>query len=153
MKKIYNLEQEIKKIIEKNITIETNTTEGSPKTPEVFIGPIPTERIEEIVPAIGIVASSGANTLESKEIDIKVSILLYIDNTEEIYQKLYQMIDIVIEKILNPGVYLDEFEACTNTKWEIDSNSLYMAGEISFKFIRTKTYRTDVDAWIKGEWE
>ncbi|WP_293957940.1 hypothetical protein [uncultured Fusobacterium sp.] len=153
MKKIYNLEQEIKKIIEKNITIETNTTEGSPKTPEVFIGPIPTERIEEIVPAIGIVASSGANTLESKEIDIKVSILLYIDNTEEIYQKLYQMIDIVIEKILESGIYLDEFEACTNTKWEIDSNSLYMAGEISFKFIRTKTYRTDVDAWIKGEWE
>lgn len=153
MKKIYDLEKELKRLIEKWITIETTTTKGSLKTPEVFIGPVPTERIEEIVPAIGIIASSGTNTLESKEIDIKVSILLYIDNTEEIYRKLYQMIDLVIEKVLNPGVYLDEFEACTNTKWEIDSNSLYMAGEISFKFIRTKTYRTDVDKWIQGEWE
>lgn len=151
MKKIYDLECELKKLIEKNITIETNTTEGSPKTPEILIGPVPTERIEELVPAIGIVASSGVNTLESKEIDIKVSILLYIDNTEEIYQKLYQMIDLVIEKVLEPGIYLDEFEACTNTKWEIDSNALYMVGEISFKFIRVKTYRTDVDAWIQGE--
>ena len=153
MKRIYDLECELKKLIEKSITIETNTTKGSPKTPEVFIGPIPTERIEEIVPAIGIVASSGANTLESKEIDIKVSILLYIDNTKEIYQKLYQMIDIVIKKVLEPGIYLDEFEACTNAKWEIDSNSLYMAGEVTFKFIRTKAYRTDVDKWIQGEWE
>lgn len=151
MKKIYDLEFELKKLIEKSITIETNTTEGSPKTPEIFIGPVPTERIEEIVPAIGIVASSGVNTLESKEINIKVSILLYVDNTEEIYQKLYQMIDTVIEKILESGIYLDEFEACTETSWELDSIGLYMAGEINFKFIRTKVYRTDVDAWIKGE--
>lgn len=151
MKKIYDLEQEIKKIIEKNVKIETNTTEGSPKTPEIFIGPVPTERIDEIVPAIGIVASSGANTLESKEINIKVSILLYIDNTEETYRKLYQMIDLIIEKVLDKGIYLEEFEACTETSWELDSNGMYMAGEVTFKFIRTKTYRTDVDAWIKGE--
>ena len=151
MKKIYDLEQEIKKIIEKNVKIETNTTEGSPKTPEIFIGPVPTERIDEIVPAIGIVASSGANTLESKEINIKVSILLYIDNTEETYRKLYQMIDLIIEKVLDKGIYLEEFEACTETSWELDSNGMYMAGEVTFKFIRTKTYRTDVDAWILGE--
>lgn len=153
MKKIYDLECELKKLIEKNIIIETNTVEGSLKIPEVLIGPVPSERIEELVPAIGIIASSGANTLESKEIDIKISILLYIDNTEEIYQKLYQMMDLVIEKVLEPGIYLDEFEACTDTKWEIDSNALYIAGEVSFKFIRVKTYRNDVDAWIKGEWK
>ena len=151
MKKVYELEQELKKIIEKSVRIETNTTEGSPKTPEVFIGPVPTERIDEIVPAIGVIASSGVNTLESKEINIKVSILLYVDNTEEIYQKLYQMIDIVIEKVLDKGIYLEEFEACTETSWELDSNGMYMAGEVTFKFIRIKTYRTDVDAWIKGE--
>lgn len=153
MKKIYDLEQEIKKIIEKNVKIETNTTEGSPKTPEVFIGPVPTERIDEIVPAIGVIASSGVNTLESKEINMKVSILLYVDNTEETYRKLYQMIDLIIEKVLDKGIYLEEFEACTETSWELDSNGMYMAGEVTFKFIRTKTYRTDVDAWIKGEWK
>lgn len=150
MKKIYDLELELKKIIETAVIIETNTTEGSPRTPEVIIGPVPSENPEELVPAIGIVASSGVNTLESKEINVEVSIVLVADETEEIYKKLYEMIDIIIGEILCRGIYLEEFEACTETRWEINYTGTFIVGSIIFKFIRTKTYRKDVDDWING---
>lgn len=150
MKKIYDLEVELKNLIEKNITIKTSTTDGILRVPEVFIGPIPSENPEEIVPAIGIITLSGANTLESKEINIETSIAIFIDDTEETYKKIYEMIDLIIEKILEKGIYLDEFEACTNTEWKIENNSIIMAASITFKFIRMNTYRKDVDDWING---
>lgn len=151
MKKIYELEMELKKIIEEAVKdFQPNTTEGSPRTPEIIIGPIPSENPEELVPAIGIVASAGRNTLESKEISIETGIILAIEDTEETYRMLYDMIDVIISEIIRVGIYLEEFEVLPDVDWKVDSTGILMAASITFKFIRTKTYRTDVDDWIYG---
>lgn len=151
MKKIYDLEIELKKIIE-NATedFEPITREGSPRTPQIIIGPVPIEEPEELVPVIGILASSGRNSLDSKEINLETSIVLFIDDTEETYKMLYEMIDSISCEVLSRGIYLNEFEICTDMTWELNNSGTYMAANILFKFIRVKTYRSDVDNWING---
>lgn len=151
MKKIYDLETELKKIIEeKTKTLNLDTPKGTTATPQVIIGPIPSENPEELVPAIGIVASSGKNSLESKQVSIEASIVLYIKDTEKTYKTMYEMIENISKDILEKGIYLNEFEVSTEMEWKIDSAGLYMAASIIFNFIRNKIYRTDVDDWING---
>lgn len=151
MKKIYDLEMELKKIIEGAVKdFQLNTAEGSSRTPEIIIGPIPSENPEELVPAIGIVASAGRNTLESKEISIETDIVLAIEDTEKTYRMLYDMIDIILSEIIRVGIYFDEFEVLPDADWKVDSTGILMAANIMFKFIRIKTYRTDADDWIYG---
>ena len=151
MKKIYDLETELKKIIEeKTKTLNLDTPKGTTATPQVIIGPIPSENPEELVPAIGIVASSGKNSLESKQVSIETSIVLYIKDTEKTYKIMYEMIEDISKDILEKGIYLNEFEVSTEMEWKIDSAGLYMAASIIFNFIRNKIYRTDVDDWING---
>lgn len=152
MKKIYDLETELKLIIEENVRyLKLDTANGDVTVPRVIIGPIPSENPEELVPAIGIVASSGKNTLESKQISIETSIVLYIKDTEKTYKAMYEMIENISKNILEKGTYLKEFEILPNMEWKIDCAGLYMATSILFNFIRIKTYRTDVDDWINGE--
>ena len=152
MKKIYDLETELKKIIEeKTKTLNLDTPKGTTATPQVIIGPIPSENPEELVPAIGIVASSGKNSLESKQVSIETSIVLYIKDTEKTYKIMYEMIEDISKDILEKGIYLNEFEVSTEMEWKIDSAGLYMAASIIFNFIRNKIYRTDVDDWINGK--
>lgn len=151
MKKIYDLETELKLIIEENVRyLKLYTANGDVAVPQVIIGPIPTENPEELVPAIGIVASSGKNNLESKQVSIETSIVLYIKDTEETYKTMYEMIENISKDILEKGIYLNEFEVSTEMEWKIDSVGLYMAASIIFNFIRNKIYRTDVDDWING---
>lgn len=151
MKKIYDLEMELKKIIEGAVKdFQLNTAESFSRTPEIIIGPIPSENPEELVPAIGIVASAGRNTLESKEISIETDIVLAIEDTEKTYRMLYDMIDIILSEIIRVGIYFDEFEVLPDADWKVDSTGILMAANIMFKFIRIKTYRTDADDWIYG---
>lgn len=151
MKKIYDLEKELKKIIEeKTESFKFNTFEGTLASPYVFIGPIPNEIPEEIIPAIGIVGASGRNTLESKEINMDVSIGLFSEETEETYKNIYELIELISTEIINIGIYLNEFEILPNMEWQIELIGTFLVANISFKFIRTKTYRKDVDDWING---
>lgn len=152
MKQVYDLELELKKVIETVVKdYKSSTTDGDLKVPTVIVGPVPSENPEEILPAIGIIASSGKNSLDCKEINIETSIVLVIDDTEKTYQTLYEMIDKISTEIISKGIYLNEFEIYTGIEWKINSNSSFMSAEVLFKVIRRKIYRTDVDAWINGE--
>lgn len=152
MKKIFDLEKELQVLLEKATeNFELNTIEGEIRAPKIFIGPMPSEEPEDLVPAVGIRTFSGKNTLESKEICINVRIALLNEETEETHKIMYDLIDIITREIISKGIYLDEFEILPNMEWETEDFKTFMLGDISFKFIRNNIYRTDADKWIYGE--
>lgn len=154
MKKIIDLEKEIKNILEiatQNLKLKTYA--GEKRQPKLIVGQIPVEKFEGLVPCISLKTTSGKNTLEEKRLKLRVAIAIFNEVSEEGYIELYEVIETICESVIEKGIVLERFEILPEYNWEIleEQPYPYWAGEIIFNILKAKDYRTDVDSWLNGE--
>ncbi len=160
MKKIFELEQEIKRILEKatsNIILKgyssiEKMSKVVERSPKVIVGQIPKENLEEIVPCITIKSPKGKNALTERRIELRIALAIFNDSSEEGYSQLYDLLENIGKVIIEKGTLLNEFEILPEYNWNLleEQPYPYWAGEIIFNILGNKQYRTDIDDWING---
>ncbi len=111
MKKIIDLEKEIKNILEiATQDLKLKTYAGEKRQPKLIVGQIPVEKFEELVPCISLKTTSGKNTLEEKRLKLRVAIAIFNEVSEEGYIELYEVIETICESVIEKGVVLEYFE-------------------------------------------
>lgn len=158
MKKIFDLENEIKSILEKRTEdiFLKKYNESEKSKIRIIVGQLPVEKFEEIIPCISVKAFSGRNTLEEKRFKLRIAIAIFNENSEEGYKELYEIIETISQEIIEKGILLNSFEILPEYEWNLldEQPYPYWAGEIIFNILQGKDYRKDVDNWINGEeWE
>lgn len=153
MIKIFELEKEIKKILEKETSkLSLKTYFSDMRPPKVIIGQIPRENLEILVPCITIKSPSGKNSLIERRIELRIAVAIFNENSEEGYSQLYDLLESVAKIIVEKGTLLNEFEILPEYNWSLleEQPYPYWAGEIVFNILGNKQYRTDVDDFING---
>lgn len=155
MKKIFELEQEIKRKIQERIFgLKLKIVEKDvKKEPNIIIGNIPAEKIEELIPAITIRTPNGKNTLSDKKINLNINIGIFEKDSEEAYKSIYDLLDKISKRIISSGILLEEFEILPEYEWELAEEQPYpyWMGKLSFNILMKEDYRTDIDDWISGK--
>lgn len=153
---IIEIEKKLKNMILKIVKNETLlSVKGIQKKIDVFRGIIPYEKAGEILPAIAIRASKGKNYLEKRELEVSVIFETTNPNTEIGYEEHMRILQQIIDEVISKGTVDNIAEISPEVNWEFFDEQAYpnYISHIIFKIISRKAYRTDVDAWIKGEWE
>lgn len=160
MMKIFNLEEELRKIIEENIKEyklklhpKSESENEGERIPIVIIGNQPREVLEDIIPCVIIKTPAGKNTLLEKLLTLAISVVIYETDTSVAYKIIYEIIDKISTAIIEKGVILQEFEILPTYEWNISDEEMYpfWAGNLNFHVVTTNVYRTDVDDFINGK--
>ena len=159
MMKIFDLEEELKRIIKENIeeyklnVHPENENESEQRAPIVIIGNQPREILQNIIPCVIIKTPNGKNTLLEKLLTLAIGIVIYETNTSTAYKIIYEIIEKISTAIIEKGVILQEFEILPTYEWNISDEEMYpfWVGNLNFHIVTKNIYRTDVDDFIYGK--
>jgi hypothetical protein len=159
MMKIFDLEEELKKIIEENVkeyklnVHPKSENESEPRAPIVIIGNQPREVLQNIIPCVIIKTPAGKNTLLEKLLTLAIGVVIYETETSTAYKIIYEIIEKISTAIIEKGVILQEFEILPTYEWNISDEEMYpfWAGNLNFHIVTKNIYRTDVDDFIYGK--
>lgn len=160
MMKIFDLEKELKKIIEENIKEyklklhpkSEGENEGE-RIPIVIIGNQPREVLQDIIPCVIIKTPNGKNTLLEKLLTLAIGVVIYETDTSVAYKTIYEIIEKISTAIIEKGIILKEFEILPTYEWNISDEEMYpfWAGNLNFHIVAKNVYRTDADDFIYGK--
>lgn len=106
-----------------------------------------------MTPAIAIRVNKGENTLEKRVLNCHIVFQMYNDDsTSQAYDSLYEIGQLLVDKIIEQGTVNQIAEISPSIKWEVPEQQPvpYYIFDIDLQLISRKTYRTDVDDWING---
>lgn len=155
MKKILELEDEIKKIIEEE-TKEISLTKMDPEEEkevldkmQIFVGGLPREDLDTLAPCAIVTTLKGQNNLQEKRLNTVVSIAIYNKDTRKGYEEICELIEKITEAIVEKGVLLDEFEILPDYSWALPEVQPYPihGADITFNILARNDYRRDADIW------
>lgn len=140
----------IERIVESKLLPSPDRIE---KKIHVFTGYIPFENESYVTPAIAIRVNKGENTLEKRVLNCYIVFQMYNDDsTSQAYDSLYEIGQLLVDKIIEQGTVNQIAEISPSIKWEVPEQQPvpYYIFDIDLQLISRKTYRTDVDDWING---
>lgn len=155
MIKIFELEEEIKKIVEeatKDIKLMSRNFENEEdeeKDLTVFVGALPREELESIAPCGIVTTLKGSNSLSEKRLNTVISIAIYDTDTRRGYNQLYELLEVISTSLIEKGVLLEQFEILPEFEWSLPEIQPYPihAIDIAFNILMRNDYRKDSNVW------